>query len=63
MDKFIDSNISGVKNLLEIITHKSVQIKHNKPLFFQVSTDEVYGDAENEDSFTEKSIINPSNPY
>ena len=44
MDKFIDSNISGVKNLLEIITHKSVQIKHNKPLFFQVSTDEVYGD-------------------
>ena len=41
VDKFIDSNISGVKNLLEIITHKSVQIKNNKPLFFQISTDEV----------------------
>jgi len=62
MDKFIDSNISGVKNLLEIITHKSVQIKHNKPLFFQVSTDEVYGDRI-EGSFDETDALIPSNPY
>tara|TARA_Y100000385_G_scaffold6708_1_gene7340 strand:- start:230 stop:1213 length:984 start_codon:yes stop_codon:yes gene_type:complete len=62
MDKFIDSNISGVKNLLEIITHKSVQIKHNKPLFFQVSTDEVYGDRI-EGSFDETDALMPSNPY
>ena len=62
MDKFIDSNISGVKNLLEIITHKSVQIKHNKPLFFQVSTDEVYGDRI-EGSFEETDALIPSNPY
>ena len=62
MDKFIDSNISGVKNLLEIITHKSVQIKHNKPLFFQVSTDEVYGDRV-EGSFDETAALMPSNPY
>ena len=62
IDKFIDSNISGVKNLLEIITHKSVQIKHNKPLFFQVSTDEVYGDTM-EGSFDETSPLMPSNPY
>ena len=62
MDKFIDSNISGVKNLLEIITHKSVQIKHNKPLFFQVSTDEVYGDRI-EGSFDETAALIPSNPY
>ena len=62
MDKFIDSNISGVKNLLEIITHKSVQIKHNKPLFFQVSTDEVYGDRV-EGSFDETAALVPSNPY
>jgi len=62
VDKFIDSNISGVKNLLEIITHKSVQIKNNKPLFFQVSTDEVYGDTV-EGSFDETSTLNPSNPY
>jgi dTDP-glucose 4,6-dehydratase len=62
VDKFIDSNISGVKNLLEIITHKSFQIKNNKPLFFQVSTDEVYGDTV-EGSFDETSTLNPSNPY
>ena len=62
MDKFIDSNISGVKNLLEIITHKSVQIKHNKPLFFQVSTDEVYGDR-TDGSFDETDALMPSNPY
>ena len=62
MDKFIDSNISGVKNLLEIITHKSIQIKHNKPLFFQVSTDEVYGDTL-EATFDETAALMPSNPY
>ena len=62
VDKFIDSNISGVKNLLEIITHKSVQIKNNKPLFFQVSTDEVYGD-KLEGSFDETDPLMPSNPY
>lgn len=62
VDNFIDSNISGVKNLLEIITHKSVQIKHNKPLFFQVSTDEVYGDTVAE-SFDETDPLMPSNPY
>ena len=62
VDSFINSNISGVKNLLEIITHKSVQIKHNKPLFFQVSTDEVYGDTVAE-SFDETAPLLPSNPY
>ena len=62
VDNFIDSNISGVKNVLEIITHKSVQIKHNKPLFFQVSTDEVYGDRI-EGSFDETDALIPSNPY
>ena len=62
MDNFINSNISGVKNLLEIITHRSVQIKNNKPLFFQVSTDEVYGDKE-EGSFDETAALMPSNPY
>lgn len=62
IDKFIHSNISGVKHLLKIITHDSVQIKHNKPLFFQVSTDEVYGDTESS-VFDENSPLNPSNPY
>ena len=53
---FIETNILGTYTLLEAT-------KKYDNLFIHVSTDEVYGDAENEDSFTEKSIINPSNPY
>ena len=64
MNNFIDSNISGVKNLLEIITHRSVQIKNNKPLFFQISTDEVYGTLTEDDlAFTENSPLKPNSPY
>lgn len=62
IDSFIKSNIDGVKNLLRLITHNSVQNKHNKPLFFHMSTDEVYGDRET-GSFSESSPLNPSNPY
>lgn len=58
---FIDSNVEGVRNLLEII-----RLKHSnsteKPLFVQISTDEVYGDIV-EGSFKEDSQLNPSNPY
>tara|TARA_B110000014_G_scaffold257891_1_gene243148 strand:+ start:796 stop:1797 length:1002 start_codon:yes stop_codon:yes gene_type:complete len=53
---FLDTNILGTYSLLEAT-------KKYDNLFIHVSTDEVYGDAENEDSFTEKSIVNPSNPY
>ena len=53
---FIETNILGTYSLLEATK------KHDN-LFIHVSTDEVYGDAENKDSFTEKSLINPSNPY
>jgi dTDP-glucose 4,6-dehydratase len=53
---FIETNILGTYSLLEATK------KHDN-LFIHVSTDEVYGDAENEESFIEKSIINPSNPY
>jgi len=53
---FIETNILGTYSLLEAT-------KKYDNLFIHVSTDEVYGDAENEDPFTEKSLINPSNPY
>jgi len=59
--QFIKSNIDGVRNLLEIINNRIV-IRADKPLFFQISTDEVYGDTEN-GSFDETSPLNPSNPY
>jgi dTDP-glucose 4,6-dehydratase len=53
---FIETNILGTYSLLEAA-------KNHDKLFIHVSTDEVYGDAENSTSFTEESLINPSNPY
>ena len=53
---FVETNIFGTYSLLEAIR------KYDK-LFIHVSTDEVYGDAENQESFNETSQINPSNPY
>ena len=59
-NRFIKSNIDGVRNLLEIID--CTLSSYDKPLFFQISTDEVYGDIE-EGQFDENSSLNPSNPY
>lgn len=53
---FIKTNILGTFSLLEAIR------KYDK-FFVHVSTDEVYGDAENQSSFTELSQINTGNPY
>ena len=53
---FLETNIFGTYSILEAIR------KHDKQ-FIHVSTDEIYGDAENQVSFTENSQINPSNPY
>ncbi len=53
---FVETNILGTYSLLEAIR------KFDK-LFIHVSTDEVYGDAEDQQSFNETSQINPSNPY
>lgn len=58
-EPFIDSNVSGVRNLLELIREKP---DNRQPLFMHVSTDEVYGDIEIGE-FTENSLPNPSNPY
>lgn len=56
---FIESNINGVHNLLELVR---LTPKYKRPLFFHISTDEVYGDIE-EGSFKETDKLNPSNPY
>ena len=58
---FVKSNIEGVRNLLSIIQDR-ILIRTDKPLFFQVSTDEVYGDIK-DGSFDESAVLNPSNPY
>jgi dTDP-glucose 4,6-dehydratase len=56
---FVHSNIIGVHNLLEIIRGKK---EYERPLFVQISTDEVYGDRE-DGEFKETDTLTPSNPY
>jgi dTDP-glucose 4,6-dehydratase len=56
---FVKSNILGVHNLLELVRGKPA---YNRPLFFHVSTDEVYGDIL-DGTFVETDKLSPSNPY
>lgn len=58
-DEFIRSNFLGVRNVLELV-RKTEPFK--RPLFIQISTDEVYGDIL-EGSFSENDRLKPSNPY
>ena len=58
-EPFIKSNILGVHNLLELVRGKP---SYDRPLFFHISTDEVYGDIK-EGSFIETDPLRPSNPY
>lgn len=60
-ENFIHSNVSGVKNLLDLIRKKPSNVD-DQPVFFHFSTDEVYGDIENGEH-TEGDILKPSNPY
>jgi dTDP-glucose 4,6-dehydratase len=57
--EFFDSNVQGVHNLLE---HIRMKAKFDRPLFVQISTDEVYGDTL-DSSFKEDDALRPSNPY
>ena len=58
---FIESNINGVKNLLDLIKQKPTNIQE-QPILLHFSTDEVYGDI-NDGEHTEEDLLNPSNPY
>ena len=58
---FINTNILGVQNLLELIRHKQDNAV-SRPALIHISTDEVYGDIV-EGKHTEKDILLPSNPY
>jgi len=53
---FLETNILGTYSLLESAR------KYDKK-FVHVSTDEIYGDLENKESFNEDDILKPSNPY
>lgn len=60
-EDFIHSNVSGVKNLLDLIRKKPRNVD-DQPIFFHFSTDEVYGDIE-AGEHVETDILKPSNPY
>jgi dTDP-glucose 4,6-dehydratase len=61
--QFVLSNVLGVQNLLSLVSSSTI-IKNEPPLFFHVSTDEVYGaTSDNYNMFDENALLNPSNPY
>jgi dTDP-glucose 4,6-dehydratase len=59
--EFVDSNITGVHHLLELIRNYR-QETSKTPILLHFSTDEVYGDIEN-GAHTETDLLKPSNPY
>lgn len=64
---FLNSNVKGVYNLLEIIKNNKLRSsltaqKYNCPIFVQISTDEVFGDID-EGFFLENDRHKASNPY
>src|SRR2546425_1640068 len=54
---FLQTNVMGVQALLEAAR------RHNADRFLQISTDEVYGDAEGQSPSSEDSPLRPSSPY
>ncbi|MDR3046925.1 MAG: dTDP-glucose 4,6-dehydratase [Bacteroidales bacterium] len=60
--EFINTNILGTVNLLAAARH-CWQNSNQKHLFYHISTDEVYGSADNGSAFTEKTPYNPHSPY
>lgn len=57
--EFTKTNVMGTHVLLQCALELKDQIKK----FVHVSTDEVYGESVGPEAFTEKSILNPTNPY
>ena len=57
--RFCTTNFLGVQTLLELTRAKQ---QAERPLFIQISTDEVYGDI-TKGSHVETNMLSPSNPY
>jgi dTDP-glucose 4,6-dehydratase len=60
--EFVNTNVLGTVNLLQAAL-KLWNGNFEGKRFYQVSTDEVYGSAEEGDFFTEKTSIDPRSPY
>jgi dTDP-glucose 4,6-dehydratase len=57
--RFCETNFFGVQNCLDLVRRKP---DFERPLFIQISTDEVYGDIK-QGSHVETDALVPSNPY
>ncbi len=55
---FVSTNIGGTQMLLDALRRAGTKTR-----FLQVSTDEVYGSADDKKPFTEKHYLKPSSPY
>jgi dTDP-glucose 4,6-dehydratase len=55
---FISTNVGGTQTLLDALRRARVPAR-----FVQVSTDEVYGSADDDRAFTEANPLRPSSPY
>jgi dTDP-glucose 4,6-dehydratase len=63
---FVETNVIGTMNLLDAAKHiwaKKPQTSTNRRLFYQVSTDEVYGSLGETGFFTETTAYSPRSPY
>ena len=63
---FLRSNVIGTFNLLEALRTHYEKLSFERKSFFRlhhVSTDEVYGSAEGDSKFSEKTPYNPNSPY
>lgn len=60
--EFIKTNILGTINLLNLAKEQWKNHMEGK-LFYQISTDEVFGSLDEENLFTESSPYNPRSPY
>jgi dTDP-glucose 4,6-dehydratase len=58
--KFVETNVGATYKVLELIRG---QRPHDRPTLIHVSTDEVYGDLEDDPASTEFDPLWPSNPY
>ncbi len=68
-DIFLDVNIKGTLNLLNdaknlwVDEDNKLRKTYRKSIFYQISTDEVFGSLSTSNSFDEKSPYSPNSPY
>ena len=68
-DLFLDVNTKGTLNLLGeakklwVDDENNLKVPYRKSIFYQISTDEVFGSLSNANSFDEQSSYSPNSPY